>query len=163
MNLVKFSIRSAIVGAVVALLPFVAAEKASAYGYYHYVAWDTYKYDVWPSGEPIKRMYWHHTAGGFGASIKCEVDGIDFGWIWVPLTDEGWGGFSGSTSQYGYELEVLIVRFNGQSGQFTPDPIGDPYAWTGNAYVAISLRRNGISRGFAEGVVYQRPGDQAWW
>jgi hypothetical protein len=155
-------LKSLVLGCVVALVPLVLPDSAAAYGWYHYVAWDTYHDNAWPSKEPIKRMYWHHTAGGFGVSIKCKIDGTNYDWIWVPISNNGWGGYSGSTTKYGRVLDVFVVRFNGQSGEFVPEPINDAYAWSANAYVSIIVRQNGVFKAHAEGVLNQRLGDQDW-
>jgi len=155
--------RLALGGSLATLLFLVMPDTASAYGYYHYLAWDTYHENVWPSSEPIQRMYWHHTDGGFGVSIKCDVAGIPFGWVWFPISDDGTGSYVGYANKWGCYLAVDIIRFNGQNGAFTLDPITNPYAWTSNAWVRMVVIYDWEVVGSADGVLTMDNDGQNWW
>ena len=127
---------------------------ASADGYYHYLAWDTYHSNVWPSAKPIKRMYWHYGSNGYGASIKCDIAGVDFDWVWFPMYDDGGHGFAGCTNQKGCYLWAYVIRFDGQTGPFTLEPNKDPTTWSGNAWVRIVVIYDGEVVGFADEVLH---------
>ena len=127
---------------------------ASAGGYYHYLAWDTYHNNVWPSAKPIKRMYWHHTSSGFGASIKCGIKGVPIDWVWFPLADDGGHGYVGYANESGFYLMVYVIRFDGQMGAFTLQPIKDAHAWSRNAWVRIVVIKNAKVVGFADEVLH---------
>jgi len=117
--------------------------KASAYGWYHYMAYDTLHHNVWPSQEPIKRMYWHHTSGGWGVSVKMEAAGKNFDWVWFPITDLGSGVFVGYTKVQGCELYLYVARFNELSWNNSVEYVTKPGDWSRYAWLHVEVRSGG--------------------
>ena len=132
----RFLLKLSLVGSLAAALLLSTPTRAPAW-WVHYVAPDTKYQNVWPSKEHVKRMYWHHTSGGWGASVYSDVFGSGGAWEWFPLVNNGTGVYVGHAQNWVFDYYVYIFRFNGLSESDYVNLVDYAGFWSQFAWVCI--------------------------